>query len=87
MAAREPLAYAKIATRMDNIPPFYITEEYVKARDETGHPTRIEVILGRYQSSSFAGFCLQTYVAKNNCEKTRDFLHSVQITPARRTGR
>jgi hypothetical protein len=78
MAAREPLAYAKIATRMDNIPPFYITEEYVKARDETGHPTRIEVILGRYQSSSFAGFCFQTYVAKIIVKK-----HGTSFIPCR----
>ena len=47
MSVREPLAYAKIATRTDIIPPFYITEDYVKARDENGQPLRIEVILGR----------------------------------------
>ena len=48
MSVREPLAYAKIATRTDIIPPFYITEDYVKARDENGQPLRIEVILGRW---------------------------------------
>ena len=47
MSAREPTAFAKIATRNDVIPPFYITEEYVKARDDAGYPVRIEVILGR----------------------------------------
>jgi hypothetical protein len=47
MAAREPMAFAKLATRNDVISPFYITDEYVKARDESGYPVKIEVILGR----------------------------------------
>jgi hypothetical protein len=48
MAAREPMAFAKLATRNDVIPPFYITDDYVKARDESGYPVKIEVILGRF---------------------------------------
>ncbi len=41
------MAFAKLATRNDVIPPFYITDDYVKARDESGYPVKIEVILGR----------------------------------------
>lgn len=44
---KEPLAYAKIATKGDAIPPFYITDHYVKEVDDSGTPKRIEVILGR----------------------------------------
>jgi len=47
MALTEPYAYAKIATRGDVLPPFYLTEEHVKDRDHTGAPTRIEIVLGR----------------------------------------
>jgi hypothetical protein len=45
--SKEPLAYAKLATKGDVIPSFYITDEYVKELDETNTPTRIEVVLGR----------------------------------------
>mmetsp|Transcript_39599 Transcript_39599/g.61771 ORF Transcript_39599/g.61771 Transcript_39599/m.61771 type:complete len:135 (-) Transcript_39599:4570-4974(-) len=44
---QEPMAYAKIATREDALPPFYITDEHVKETDEQGNPTRIELVLGR----------------------------------------
>ncbi len=44
---REPTAYAKLATRHDVLPPFYITDEHVKESDEYNMPTRIEVVLGR----------------------------------------
>ena len=43
----EPHAYAKLATRGDSLKPFYIEDKHVKERDATGHPTRIEVVLGR----------------------------------------
>jgi hypothetical protein len=46
-ASKEPLAYAKLATKGDVIQPFYITDEFVKELDDTNTPTRIEVILGR----------------------------------------
>jgi hypothetical protein len=45
---REPMAFAKLATRRDVIQTFYITDEYVKAQDENGNPTEISVILGRF---------------------------------------
>jgi hypothetical protein len=41
------MAYAKIATKGDVIPPFYITDDYVKELDDNGVPKRIEVMLGR----------------------------------------
>jgi hypothetical protein len=43
----EPFAYAKLATRGDVLPPFYITDQHVKDKDEKGIPTQIEVVLGR----------------------------------------
>ncbi len=43
----EPEAYAKLATRGDVLPPFYITDAHVKYRDQTGVPTQIEILLGR----------------------------------------
>jgi len=46
----EPEAYAKLATRGDVLPPFYITDAHVKYRDQTGVPTQIEIFLGRSPS-------------------------------------
>lgn len=43
----EPFAYAKLATRGDVLPPFYIRDEHVKAKDANGVPTQIEIVLGR----------------------------------------
>lgn len=76
MSVREPLAYAKIASRNDVIPPFYITDDYVKARDETG-PTRIEVILGR-----FSDYYLALYVLHD-----KNLFGSIQIPSPRRAYR
>eukprot|EP00960_Hanusia_phi_P024308 716424-Hanusia_phi.AAC.1 len=42
----EPYAYAKLATKGDVLPPFYVTNDFVKERDSSGNPTRIEVTLG-----------------------------------------
>ena len=53
MAAREPMAFAKLATRRDVIQPFYITDEHVKAVDEMGNPTDIQVVLGRSSPQRF----------------------------------
>jgi hypothetical protein len=49
LAARmvEPYAYAKLATRGDVLAPFYITDQHVKAKDASGVPTKIEIVLGR----------------------------------------
>lgn len=41
------MSYAKIATKGDLIPPFYITDEFVQDVDEHQVPKRIEVVLGR----------------------------------------
>jgi hypothetical protein len=46
-SGREPMAFAKLVTRRDVIQPFYITDEHVKAIDEIGNPTDIQVVLGR----------------------------------------
>ena len=43
----EPYAYAKLATRGDVLAPFYITDQHVKAKDASGVPTKIEIVLGR----------------------------------------
>ena len=43
----EPYAYAKLATRGDVLPPFYITDQHVKEKDASGVPTKIEIVLGR----------------------------------------
>ena len=48
MAVQEPMAYAKIATRNDALMPFYITDDFVKERDDLGNPIKIEVVLGRF---------------------------------------
>ena len=52
----EPEAYAKLATRGDVLPPFYITDAHVKYRDQTGVPTQIEIFLGRSTSFDLHNF-------------------------------
>ena len=55
----EPFAYAKLATRGDALPPFYVTSEYVMERDLSENPRRIEVTLGRQELSLFyLHYCL-----------------------------
>ena len=47
MGVGKPHAYAKIATRGDVLPTFYIMEEHIKETDHIGAPTRIENVPGR----------------------------------------
>jgi len=48
----EPNAYAKLATRGDVLPSFYIEDKHVKEKID-GVPTVIEIMLGRYASRLF----------------------------------
>jgi len=51
----EPYAYAKLATRGDVLAPFYITDQHVKAKDASGVPTKIEIVLGRSPPAAVPG--------------------------------